>query len=103
MGRILFIHHIQDLKPEFKRNIDICLAAVNQNGYALQYVHEQTPGICLAAVNENGCALKYVHEQTHEICLAAVNENVRALEYVREQKLMNTGVEEETYFFIISL
>jgi len=28
------------------------LAAVNQNGYALQYVHNQTPEICLAAVGQ---------------------------------------------------
>ena len=33
---------------------DICLAAVKQDGYALQYVKEQTPDICLAAVKQNG-------------------------------------------------
>ena len=41
---------------------DICLAAVKQNGYALQYIKEQTPDICLAAVKQYGYALQYVEE-----------------------------------------
>ena len=36
------------------------MAAVKQNGDALQYVHNQTPEICEAAVKENGYALQYV-------------------------------------------
>ena len=39
------------------------LKAVEQNGYALQYVKEQTEAICLKAVEQNGDALKYVKEQ----------------------------------------
>ena len=65
----------------------ICLAAVNKNGLALQYVQEQTPKICLAAVNKNGLFLKYVQEQTPDICLAAVKNNGLALQYVRKQNL----------------
>ena len=38
------------------------LAAVKQNGYALQYVSEQTEEICLAAVKQDGYALQYVSE-----------------------------------------
>jgi len=38
------------------------LAAVQQDGYALRYVTEQTPGICLAAVQQNGHALEYVKD-----------------------------------------
>ena len=38
----------------------------------LKYVKERTPEICLVAVNQNGWALRYVKEQTPEICLAAV-------------------------------
>lgn len=36
------------------------LAAVKQNGYALQYVAQQTEAICLAAVQMDGYALQYV-------------------------------------------
>ena len=40
-----------------------CLKAVEQNGYALQYVKEQSEVICLKAVEEDGDALKYVEEK----------------------------------------
>src|SRR6185369_15946431 len=65
-----------------------CLTAVQNNGYALQYVKEQTPEICLAAVQNNGYALQYVkdvREQTPEICLAAVQKDGSALQYVKKQ------------------
>ena len=41
-------------------------AAVKQNGYALQYVNEQTVSICEAAVKQNGDALQYVKKATFE-------------------------------------
>ena len=48
------------------------LEAVKQNGYALQYVKEQTESICLEAVKEDGDALQYVNksifEQTITVC-----------------------------------
>jgi len=58
------------------------LAAVSQNGYALEYVKNKTPEICLAAVNQNGLALQFVKNQTPELCLAAVNQNGNALKYI---------------------
>ena len=36
------------------------LEAVKRNGYALQYVKDQTEAICLEAVKRNGYALQYV-------------------------------------------
>ena len=39
------------------------LHAVKQDGYALQYIKEQTNEICLAAVNQNGDAFRYVEER----------------------------------------
>ena len=36
------------------------LEAVKQNGFALQYVKEQTEEICLEAVKQDGYALKFV-------------------------------------------
>lgn len=38
------------------------LKAVEQNGYALQYVKNQTEAICLKAVEQDGDALQYVQE-----------------------------------------
>ena len=43
-------------------NINECLEVVKQNGYALQYVKEQTPEICLEAVKEDVRALQYVKD-----------------------------------------
>ena len=53
-------------------NINECIEAVKENGYALQYVKEQTPDICLEAVRETGFALQYVKDQTSDICLETV-------------------------------
>lgn len=33
---------------------------------------EQTVELCMAAVNENGLALQYIENQTSEVCMAAV-------------------------------
>src|SRR3990167_9047465 len=62
-----------------------CLRAVEQNGYALRYVKEQTEAICLEAVKQDGYVLQYVKEQTEAICLEAVKQDGDALQYVKEQ------------------
>jgi hypothetical protein len=64
---------------------ELCIAAVQQDGLALEYVKEQTPELCLAAVQQNGCALRHVDEQTPELCLAAVQQDGCALEYVKKR------------------
>lgn len=71
--------------PEDARTPEICLAAVQEFGFALELVKDQTPEICLAAVKNDERVLHLVKEQTPEICLAAVQKNGHALEYVREQ------------------
>jgi hypothetical protein len=68
-----------------KQFLSICMAAVQQNGYALKYIKNQTPEICLAAVKQNGWALKYVREQTPEIYMAAVKRDGYALHFIKEQ------------------
>jgi len=82
----------------------ICLAAVKQDGLALEYIDKDTlkyvakdtanyVDICLAAVKQNGNALKlvdrdmleYVAKNTEvyrDICFAAVKQDGLALEYV---------------------
>ena len=39
---------------------EICLEAVKQNGFALQFVKNQTDKICMEAVKQDGYALQYV-------------------------------------------
>ena len=62
--------------------VDKDLEAVKQDGYALQYVKEQTQEICIEAVKQDGYALQYVKEQTQEICIEAVKQDGYALEFV---------------------
>jgi hypothetical protein len=57
------------------RNYEEDLQKVKQDGYALQYVKEQTLELCLEAMKQDGCALKYVKEQTYELCLEAVKQD----------------------------
>ena len=48
------------------------LKAVERNGYALQYVRDQTEAVCLKAVEANGYALQYVKDQSMFSKLAAL-------------------------------
>ena len=40
---------------------DEAMKAVESDGYALQYVKDQTEAVCLKAVERNGDALQYVN------------------------------------------
>ncbi|MDR3172538.1 MAG: DUF4116 domain-containing protein [Treponema sp.] len=74
--------------PEELMTADFYLEAVKQNGSVLEYVPEalKTAEVCLAAVQQNGKVLEFVPEElkTAELCLAAVQQNGRALQYVPE-------------------
>ena len=63
-----------------------CIKAVEKNGYALQYVKEQSEAICIKAVENDGDALRYVKEQSEAICIKAVEKNGYALRYVKSKK-----------------
>ena len=64
---------------------EICLTAVRQTGYALKNVAIQTPQICLEAVTQNSEAFQFVKEQDHEICFTAVSKDGWLLKLVNEQ------------------
>ena len=71
---------------EIFKNAELCLVAVQQQGYALRYVPDQlkTAELCLAAVQQYGCALEYVPEKlkTPELCHVAVQQSGAALLFV---------------------
>jgi len=75
---------LTDCQPLYN-NPELCKLAVQQNGYALEYINEQTEELCKLAVQQNGYALQFVKEQTEEICKLAVQQNGYALDYVKEQ------------------
>jgi hypothetical protein len=99
--------------PAKSQTREICLAAVMQYSYSLEYVKKQTNEICLAAilnckqnyeydhvfkdvkdknewicmeaVKHNGCLLDYIENQTLEMCLEAVKTCKCSLKYVKEE------------------
>jgi hypothetical protein len=72
--------------PENLKTTEMCLAVVQQYGFALKYVPEnfKTMELCMAAVQRNGFALEYVPEsfKTMELCMTAVQQNGHLLKYV---------------------
>ena len=62
----------------------MCLAAVQRYSFAICYVLKTTPEICLAAVNRAGSALEAIPEEsiTNEVCLAAVQSYGPAFRHV---------------------
>jgi hypothetical protein len=63
-----------------------CLQAVKLNGWALQYVKNQTKEICLAACKQNGWTLQHVNDSllTEEMCLEACKLDGHALQHVKQ-------------------
>lgn len=59
---------IKDQTPE------LCMAAVQLNGLALEYVHEQTLELCVEAVKQTKKAFKYTEFQTKQMCWDALRE-----------------------------
>ena len=50
---------------------DAALKAVERDGYALQYVMDQTEAVCLKAVESDGDALRYVLDRKLFTAIAA--------------------------------
>ena len=77
----------EDYITDIIRGYEEDLQKVKQDGYALQYVKEQTYELCLAAVKQEGRALHFVKEQTYELCLEAVKQNGWAFQFVKDPLL----------------
>jgi len=87
-GNPMTIPMLQDLfgmtEEEMKAN---CLAAVRKEGFAILLVMPEslkTAEICLAAVQDNGLALEFAPDELKsvEICTAAVQNRDEAMEFV---------------------
>ena len=65
-------------KLPVKRNFSgkEALKAVKKNGYALQYVKDQTEEVCLAAVEECENALQYVNESIFEEMISKLDKTL---------------------------
>ncbi len=84
-GRSVF-----DIHEGFKNDREIVLAAVQQNGWALQYAHESLQKdreIVLTAVQQTAWVLQFAHaslQEDRQIVLAAVKQNGWAVQYANE-------------------
>lgn len=72
------------LVPGFVQTKKSCLETVTKSGMMLQFVRKEfrTPAVCMAAVQENGFALKYVPNRTHSLCFSAVHNEGFAILFV---------------------
>lgn len=67
-----------------RKRYDLRMLAVQQDGYAIEWIpqNEQTKELCLAAVRQNGLALESVRAQTKLICRVACAQNPEARMYI---------------------
>ena len=81
---------LKNLDKSLKKDKEIVLSAVQQNGYSLKYADEslkKDKEIVLSAVQQNGYSLKYADEslkKDKEIVLSAVQQNGYSLKYADE-------------------
>ena len=58
------------------------LAAVEQNGFAIQYIKNPSEQMQLAAVKQDGWAIRYINSPSEQVQLAAVRQNSWAIRYI---------------------
>lgn len=77
--------HLQRFSPE-NRTYPVCLAAVTNDGSALEFVPEElrTKEMCIAACKSDGIAIRFVPEKvmTVSMCKDAVSNKGMALQYM---------------------
>ncbi|WP_044881509.1 DUF4116 domain-containing protein [Neochlamydia sp. EPS4] len=90
-GEALQMDYLELTQEEFKNYKEIMLAAVKQNGLALQFASrelKEDKEVVLAAVKQNGLALQFASQElkeNKEVVLAAVKQNGLALQFVSEE------------------
>ena len=59
------------------------LAAVEQNGWAIEYIHNPSEEVQLAAVEHAGQAIRYIKNPSEKVQLAAVKQDSTAIRYIK--------------------
>mmetsp|Transcript_66071 Transcript_66071/g.123239 ORF Transcript_66071/g.123239 Transcript_66071/m.123239 type:complete len:207 (+) Transcript_66071:61-681(+) len=103
--------HLQFEPEVLQTDHQRAVAAVSQNGYALEHVGEELKGdrtVVLAAVKQTGFALQHASEEmrgNREIVEAAVSQNRSALRYASSALLLDKAfaveARQDFYFFKI--
>lgn len=82
---------LKNIDPKLLVNHEIILAAVRQNGLALEFAHfaqQDNIDIVIEAVTQNGLALQFASERLKnctKIVLAAVHQNPKAFDFAGKQ------------------
>ena len=58
------------------------LAAVQQSGYNIRYIHNPDKEIQLAAVQNDGYSIRFIHNPDKEVQLAAVQQYGSSIQYI---------------------
>ena len=66
-----------------RENEAVQLAAVSQNGRAIQYIKNPSEAVQLAAVQQDGWAIRYIKNPSEAMQLAAVKQRGRAIQYIK--------------------
>ena len=95
------------VKTKIMKQEEKNIAAVQQNGYAVQYIENPSEAVQLAAVQQNGHAVQYIENPSEAVQLAAVQQNGHAVKYIKTstivKRLLEVGIEgaEIVNFFIL--
>lgn len=93
---------------EYIDDYDVVLAAVRQNGLAIQFasgILKLNYDLCMEAVKQNGLALKVVADAVKdipEICVEAINNNILAYDLCSDITLTDEQVLEAVFNFCFS-
>jgi hypothetical protein len=88
------------INPLIQTEDDALAVILQEGGFALRNISRdlRTQRVCLAAVQENGYALEFVKKQTLEICMAALRQNRDAEQFIsigmQTNELWNMMMEE---------
>ena len=73
----------EDLKPFFPYSEAAQIAAVQQDGDAIQYIKNPSEKIQMAAVQQNGYAIQSIKNPSEEVQMVAVQQNGYAIQYIK--------------------
>ena len=80
---------------------DKWLTAVQQNGFAIEYIKNPSEEVQMAAVQETGFAIQYIKNPSEEVQMAAVKQDGRTIEYIKNPSdAMKMAAVQETGYAI---
>lgn len=82
----------------------VCLAAVSQSGWAIQYVKNTLPSmdVQLAAVKQNGWSIGCIKNPSEEVQLAAVSQDGNSIQHIKSPSIAVCMAALKNDFFAIS-